>query len=187
MYSSADLSVSFDSTWSNTLDADSFKVGLISAYSGDDYSSNTWDGDSNVDAWLGLALDHSGSNESYNILYDLQQQGTFDDLLFSMKVDLGGSSTLALGQSSASPQWYPSKRTNIFAADIVGFMVSNSPTTDVLTNSFILEAKTALIDTSSMATFIPTTYFATVMDELLKTSIGFFFDTDLETYVISCD
>lgn len=92
--SSADMSVSFDSTWAGTYDATSYTCGLISSYSGDDYVDNTWDGDSDVDAWLGLALDHEGSNESYNILYRLQQQADITNMLFNIDVDLGGTSTL---------------------------------------------------------------------------------------------
>lgn len=38
-----------------------------------------------------------------------------------------------------------------------------------------------------MVTFIPTTYFEFVMEQLLDESIGFYYDTDLETYVVSCD
>lgn len=56
----------------------------------------------------------------------------------------------------------------------------------MLINSFILEGKTAYVDTSSMITYVPTTYWTYVMDEILEPSIGFYFDTDLETYVLSC-
>ena len=43
------------------------------------------------------------------------------------------------------------------------------------------------IDTSSMPTYIPSSYFNLVMDEMMSTSIGYFFDTELETYVLDCD
>lgn len=39
-------------------------IGLISSYFGDDVESGTWDGDSNVDGWLGLAP----SSYTYNML-----------------------------------------------------------------------------------------------------------------------
>lgn len=44
-----------------------------------------------------------------------------------------------------------------------------------------------MIDTSSAVTQIPRTYYSFVMERLLQTSVGFYFDTDLQTYVLSCD
>jgi len=41
------------------------KVGLISTYSGKDYSANTWSGDTYADGWLGLA---KNSDSNLNIL-----------------------------------------------------------------------------------------------------------------------
>jgi len=38
-----------------------------------------------------------------------------------------------------------------------------------------------------MITYIPTTYWSFIMDEILAYSVGYYFDTDLETYVMSCD
>jgi hypothetical protein len=65
--SNSDNTISFSSSADASLTVDSTAIGLISSYSGDDYSSNTWDGDSYVDGWLGLAYDTS--NPEYNILY----------------------------------------------------------------------------------------------------------------------
>jgi len=65
--------------------------------------------------------------------------------------------------------------------------VSGRPTNDVLTSSWILNEKLAVIDTSSAVTQIPKTYYSFVMERLLQTSVGFYFDTDLQTYVLSCD
>lgn len=57
--SEADNTISFSSTASASLTVSDTAIGLISSYRGDDYSSNTWDGDSDVDGWLGLAYDSS--------------------------------------------------------------------------------------------------------------------------------
>lgn len=66
-------------------------------------------------------------------------------------------------------------------------MVTMNPSVKVLRNSWILTSKFGYIDTSSMITFVPTTYWTFVMSEILSYSIGYYFDTDLETYVMSCD
>lgn len=64
--SDVDNTISFSSTTTASLTVYLTAVGLISSYSGSDYSSNTWDGDLYVDGWLGLAYDTS--NSDYNIL-----------------------------------------------------------------------------------------------------------------------
>jgi len=66
-----DVTVSFSSDADTDTDitVDDLYIGLISTYSGDDYTDNTWDGDSYVDGWLGLALDTtSETTEGYNFL-----------------------------------------------------------------------------------------------------------------------
>jgi hypothetical protein len=112
-----------------------------------------------------------------------------DSLLFSLAVDLGDDSTLSIGESSSSPTWYTSADPDglLWGANVVGFMVTTNPSTYVLRNSWILESKFGYIDTSSMMTFVPTSYWSFVMDEILSSSIGYYFDTDLDTYVLSCD
>jgi len=66
-------------------------------------------------------------------------------------------------------------------------MVTTQPTTDVLTRSWQLTPYPMVIDTSSLATYIPKDYYTFVMKEALEASVGFFYDTTLETYVVSCD
>jgi hypothetical protein len=66
-------------------------------------------------------------------------------------------------------------------------MVTGMPSTAVFSSSWALDDKLAIIDTSSMITWIPHTYFDFVMEQLLELSVGFYYDTDLETYVLSCD
>lgn len=112
-----------------------------------------------------------------------------DSLYFSLAVDLGDDSTLSIGETSSSPTWYTSTDPDalLWGANVVGFMVTTNPSTYVLRNSWILESKFGYIDTSSMMTYIPTSYWSFVMDEILDSSIGYYFDTDLDTYVLSCD
>ncbi len=65
--SDTDNTISFSSSAAASLTVSSTAIGLISSYSGSDYSSDTWDGDSYVDGCLGLAYD--SANPEYNILY----------------------------------------------------------------------------------------------------------------------
>lgn len=66
-------------------------------------------------------------------------------------------------------------------------MVTTTPTSTILSQSWSLENKFAYIDTSSQITWIPETYFDFVMEDLLKSSVGFYFDTELDLFVLSCD
>ena len=104
-----------------------------------------------------------------------------------MTVDYGGDSELFIGQESSAPAWYTSVSSDKWSAYVDGFMVTGMPSTDVLSSSWALDDKLAIIDTSSMITWIPSTYFDFVMEQLLELSVGFYYDTDLETYVLSCD
>jgi len=38
-----------------------------------------------------------------------------------------------------------------------------------------------------MPTYIPNTYFDLIMNEMMSTSIGYFFDTAMDTFVLDCD
>ena len=58
---------------------------------------------------------------------------------------------------------------------------------EIKTTSFQLPATFGYIDTSSRETWIPSTYYEIVMKELMKSSVGYYYDTDLETYVLGCD
>ena len=44
----------------------------------------------------------------------------------------------------------------------------------------------ALIDTGSYTTFVPATYYEHIMEQLMLPSVGYFFDEDLQSYVLSC-
>jgi hypothetical protein len=178
--SEADMDISFDSTWS-TLYVSSASVGLVNAYSGTAYIDTAWDGDAIIDGWLGLA---GGSN---NLLTLLQTNNMLDTRYFSLEVQLLQTSVLEIGSTSSSPQWYPSADSSLYAANIVGFMVTRSPDATVLRNSWVLDAKLAIIDTTSKVTLIPVTYFDFVMEQVMQYSRGFYYDSDLETYVLSCD
>jgi len=127
--SDADNTISFSSTASASLTVYDTAIGLISSYRGDDYSSNTWDGDSSVDGWLGLAYDPS--NDEYNILKRMYDYGYMDSMIFSLYVDLGDTSTLSIGETSSDPTWYTSADPDaiLWGADIVGFMVTTTPST----------------------------------------------------------
>ena len=60
----------------------------------------------------------------------------------------------------------------------------------MLSESWILTGENkflAQIDTSVMATYIPESLYDTVMMTILADSIGYFYDTDLKTYVLSCN
>lgn len=162
-------------------------VGLISAYSGTDYDGTelTWDGDAYVDGWLGLAP--NSVNADYNVLGRLDTQGQMDAQKFYLTVDYGGDSELFIGQESSAPAWYSSESADRWSAYVDGFMVTGMPSTAVFSSSWALDDKLAIIDTSSMITWIPHTYFDFVMEQLLELSVGFYYDTDLETYVLSCD
>lgn len=178
--SEADMDFSFDSTWA-TLYGSNASVGLVNAYSGTAYIDTTWDGDASIDGWLGLA---GGTNNLLNIL---QTDNMLDTRYFSLEVQLQQTSVFEIGSTSSSPVWYPSADSSLYAANIVGFMVTRSPDTTVLRNSWVMDAKLAVIDTTSKVTLIPETYFDFVMEQLMQYSRGFYFDTDLDTYVMSCD
>lgn len=66
-------------------------------------------------------------------------------------------------------------------------MVSTQPGLDVLRTSWQLDSMTARIDTASYTTFIPTGYYTAIMKEVMDSSIGYFFDTDLNSYVLNCE
>lgn len=42
------------------------------------------------------------------------------------------------------------------------------------------------IDTSSMLTYVPSSYFDVIMKELMAYSVGFFYDNELHTFVLDC-
>lgn len=54
-----------------------------------------------------------------------------DSMIFSLYVDLGDTSTLSIGETSSDPTWYTSADPDaiLWGADIVGFMVTTTPST----------------------------------------------------------
>lgn len=66
-------------------------------------------------------------------------------------------------------------------------MVTTQPSIDVLKNSWDVTDKTARIDTSSFATYLPSSLFDFIMEQMMEKSIGYFWDSELKTYVVSCD
>lgn len=159
---------------------------MISAYSGDAYEDSTWEGADYTNAWLGLAIDRTSSSSMLqNIFYNLNQQvnsdllSDMDTMIYNLVVDFANTNEFNVGEASSSPDYFTSTSTEYFAVDIDGFMVTTGPTKDVLRISIELDAMEAVIDTSSMTTFIPTDYFSIIMKELMDPSVGYFFDTDL--------
>ena len=181
-----DVDVSLTSDWSGP-NVSGMTIGLISAYSGTDYDDTdaTWDGDAYADGWLGMAPNSAVAD--YNLMNRLDSQSLMDEQKFYLSVDFGGDSEVFFGQESSAAAWYTSESTDKWSAYVDGFMVTGEPSTAVLSNSWALDDKLAIFDTSSMITWIPHTYFDFVMEQILDLSIGFYYDSDLETYVLSCD
>ena len=163
-------------------------VGLISAYAGSDYDSttNTWDGDAYADGWLGLAPTGRDSNLIESINTNSNAYQDYDRCYFD--IDLGGTSVFSVGGVSSGPEYIASTSSSEWTADVEGLMVTGTPSKTVLRNSFSLTNRYPVtIDTASMYTWVPPTYWNFFMRQVLDNSIGYYFDSTLQTYVMSCD
>jgi len=111
------------------------------------------------------------------------------DVQWSYSVNMGGTSQFDLGNISASPDWITSTSTGNedFRFNVNGFLITTQPTIDIRRISWQLPSYEAVLDPTSYATYIPNSIYNDVMKELMEDSIGFFWDSDFQMYVLSCD
>lgn len=120
--------------------------------------------------------------------------GSISAANFQMFVDWGQTpdpakglgSFVFYGAPSTSPVFIPSLSPTYFAVNVDGFLISTQPNIEVLRTSFSLDALEARIDPSSYVTYLPVAYYDTIMKELLLSSVGYFYDTDFDMYVLNC-
>jgi hypothetical protein len=57
---------------------------------------------------------------------------------------------------------------------------------DFLKGAWAPEAKYAYFDLTTSSTWIPSAYYDFILDLILKSSVGYYFDTELDGWVTSC-
>lgn len=68
---------------------------------------------------------------------------------------------------------------------VTGFMATKDG--DPATSGWELTSAFGYLDSTIQETYLPDSEYEFIMDNLMQASIGYYFDTDLDSYVMSCN
>ena len=113
-----------------------------------------------------------------------------DAMTFGINIDYQMlTSTVVIGETFATPITYSYSSTAGFQASIGGVMITTypSPSQILSSNSWIIDSKVAIIDSSMSSTIVPQSLYTFILNQVLVASIGYYYDKTLGSNVMSCN
>jgi hypothetical protein len=167
---------------------------MISEYTflGDMASETTWEADPSINGWFGVAGDTSGTYAT-NYMNFMDNAGLMDvpgvgfkfPFLSNPEVTFGLTISAIEAENSFSGWFSSVTGSQFYGMNVDGFMAST--VNDPRFVSWGLTSNYAYFDTTVDATYIPEEHYEFVMGELMRSSIGFYYDSTLLKYVTACN